>query len=148
MTTRYEPTAADRAAYGRLMLVHPELRQECSCYGAALGKVCGQCYLIWPDNACYDDCILCHGTGYVAPPPETWCGLLVRVAHEQKLVVTLSPADPSLPAFECQLVDLHVWLRWGGGNYPVPSEHLKVGMSETSIQGALLAALEQAAAAP
>ena len=73
--TKYEPTAADRAAYGRLMLVHPELRQECPCFTGAQVP-CADLSL--PKQRCALICI-CGGTGYVAPPPETWCGLLVAL---------------------------------------------------------------------
>src|SRR3990167_5330926 len=117
------------------MLVHPELRQECPCYGAALGKVCGQCYLIWPDNACYDDCILCHGAGYVAPPPETWCGLLVAlmIANDERLHLVVYPLYSVTERMD---VFVGVQVKLEGGI---------VGEGQ-HLESALMAALEQAAA--
>lgn len=91
-----------------------------------------------------DDCFHCHGRDWVLLPTEERLGVLVRVAHDRKLVVTLSPADPSIPSWTAQLVPLNVWLRWGGGNYPVPEEQLIVGVGGHSAEVALTNALLKA----
>ena len=124
MTTRYEPTAEDRAAYGRLMLVFPELRQECigswANYGIDTVLNCADCS---GENDCPGGC---HGTGYVAPQPETWCGLLVRVAAIKGAAINVGFGGAV------------VWEASGPG---VPFE-------AACLESALLDALEQAAAAP
>jgi hypothetical protein len=69
--THYVPSAEDVARYRRLMLKFPELGEECP-----------TCQLGITASDDTKQCWACQGTGIIAPPPETWCGLLVRVAQK------------------------------------------------------------------
>jgi hypothetical protein len=81
--THYVPSSQDVRRYWRLMLTHPELRQQCRC-------PCHTDSRMWvhnPGSKCPAGC-----PGYIAPPPETWCGLLVRVARDVHLQQWDAPA--------------------------------------------------------
>ena len=132
--THYTPTPEDLAAYQRQMLRHEGLRDVCPCFteDSDCLQWCAIC-LGWDDSlnplrrvnyAHRSGCTYCHGLGYVAPPPEWWLGLLVRVAGYA--VMWWSPEEAG---DSCWLAEVH-----GGAAYP--------GMFPES---ALLAALEAAA---